>query len=289
MTAIQRLIMVLAIISCWGCSPPVPELPATIGFPAGTGRIEVRKKLGDVVGGIGDRHNRIHTSIVYVKEDGGDVVLPLHTPSFHKGRALATVALRGDGKSYWRDVTGPQQVDVYVDSKAVDREEFDEIAKSFRDNLEAIQVAYLNMLDSYDEEPVLMSLNYYDVSMFRERKYYWSQNTGVYFQQHPTGANVFFRVPLRERGPAVIWIGQILVDGQHLLMCDLTHLDQHPNYSLSFEKAFKGADLKNMIEECTDIHGNRLSDLFAITYIPVREFENRAKLESQKFTAPASK
>ena len=115
-----RIVMVAAIVSCWGCSPPVPVVPDTVVFPTGRGRIEVRKKLGDITGGIGDHRYRIHTTLVYVKEDGSDVLLEVQGQSYHRGRSSTTVALRDNADSNARRVFGPEPRDVYVDSKIVD-------------------------------------------------------------------------------------------------------------------------------------------------------------------------
>jgi hypothetical protein len=180
-----------------------------------------------------------------------------------------------------KPLTGPLILDVYVDSKVVSEEEFNGIAKSFQENLEAIEAAYHEGLHATkDTHIVLESVKYFDKSMFR-KEFRWSRNSEVKFELS-RGGNIDLYGPITGSPRDVMWIGQVCIDGRQLLLCDMKQLDQHPDYGPSIKAAFEGADLESLIKQCTDNDGKSLSDYFTITTIPIVDSQKRFTTELDK-------
>lgn len=277
---IFRILSVTAVIACWGCAPSVPS---TKSFPTGQGKIEVRKDSVKNPWLVDGRFHRIQSSLIYVKEDGSEVSLELHGPGYHKRRASPSCVLREvENPDPKQRLTGPHILDVYVDSTVLSEQEFDGIAKSFQENLEAIEAAYHEGLHATkDAHIVLESVRHYDTSMFRIKEFQWSGNGEVGFWLLGNG-NVSLYGPITGRSREVMFIGQVCIDGRQLLLCDMKQLEQHPDYGPSLKAAFKDTDPESLVKQCTDKDGKSLSDYFTITTIPVVGSQKRLTTETDK-------
>lgn len=297
---LKHLLLMAVSVAFAGCSPSKPDVPDTAIFPAGSGEIEIRYTVGKLTGEVFHSSYPVDTHLIYVKKDGSDLSLELRGPSFHKFRPKTSVVLRAESTEAYsgpdsslssHDTAYGTEKDVYIDLNAVSSAEFDGIAKCFKDNLKEIEEAYNWTAKGKHATPpyTFMNAYYYDVSMFG-KKYYWSENPNVYIwlNNHDQGV-VEIRVPLSKStgkgrvGPSYIDVGQILMDGRRLLLCDLATLDQHRNYSLSFEEVFKDVDRGAILQNFADENGKRLSDHFETVIVPVEGSKERFQAERRKF------